>query len=78
MPVCYKGKQLDTYYQADLVCFGSVVVEQKALQQLLGAEEAQELNYLKISGPNKALLINFGKNHSNIKDSGGFNLRESA
>lgn len=34
LPIFYKGRQLEIYYQADFVCFGSVTVELKALQQL--------------------------------------------
>ena len=60
LPVFYRGKKLAAYYKADFICFGSVIVEIKALQQLSGTEEAQVLNYLKASGLTKSLLINFG------------------
>ena len=51
---------MQSYYQADFICFDSVIVALKALQKLSGIEEAQGINYLKASGLNKALLINFG------------------
>jgi GxxExxY protein len=77
LPVLYRGKQLRTFYKADFVCFGSVIVELKALQQISGNEEAQVINYLKASGLQKALLINFGTKslqHRRLV----LNLRESA
>lgn len=60
LPVYYRGNRLTAYYKADFVCFESVIVELKALHQISGVEEAQVINYMKASGLNKSLLINFG------------------
>ena len=60
LAIRYKGQELRSHYQADFICFDSVIVELKALQKLSGIEEAQVINYLKASDLNKALLINFG------------------
>ena len=77
LPVFYRDVRLKAYYKADFICFDTVIVELKALSNISGTEEAQVINYLKASGKNKALLINFGAQQLQYKRF-VFNLRESA
>ena len=60
LPVFYKEIRLDTPYRADFICFDGVVVELKALAKIGAIEEAQVINYLKASGHEIGLLLNFG------------------
>jgi GxxExxY protein len=60
LPVYYKGRKLASCYRADFVCYGGVLVETKALSQLTGADDAQIINYLKITRSVRGLLLNFG------------------
>ncbi len=61
IPITYKGRLLQSKYRADFLCYESVVTELKALSALSGIEEAQVINYLKASGHETGLLLNFGK-----------------
>jgi len=67
LPVYYRGEALNAHYQSDYLCFGEVVVELKALQQISGVEEAQVINYLKAARMNRGLLINFGAKNLQYK-----------
>lgn len=60
LQIFYKETRLKKQYEADFVCYDSVIVEIKALDDLSGKEESQLLNYLKISGLRVGLLVNFG------------------
>ena len=57
----YKGIVLDKRYYADFICYGSIIVELKAIDRLDGAHESQVLNYLKATGYKLGILINFGE-----------------
>ena len=56
----YKGQPLGKSYVCDILCFGNVLVELKAMDRLTGREEAQVINYPKSSALLVGVLINFG------------------
>lgn len=60
IPVIYKGTKLGTPYRVNFFCFGSVLVELKAIKTLSPIEDAQAIHYLKATGFHRAMLINFG------------------
>ena len=60
LAIHYKGHKLKKEYVADLICYGQIIVELKALDQLSKKEESQLLNYLKATGLRVGLLLNFG------------------
>ena len=57
----YKGRELRKRFIPDLVVFGSMVVELKAVSKLLPEHDAQLINYLRITKQPLGYLINFGK-----------------
>lgn len=59
LPVVYKGVKLDCGYRMDFVIEEKVIVEVKAVDKLIPVHEAQLLTYLRLSGFNVGLLINF-------------------
>lgn len=59
-PVFYKDVKLNVPYRPDFICFDNVVVELKALARIGGIEESQVINYLKVTGHEIGLLLNFG------------------
>ena len=65
--ITYKGQPLKKTYQPDYICFESIVVELKALAKLTGTEVSQMINYLKATGMNTGLLVNFGSKSLEFK-----------
>jgi GxxExxY protein len=59
IPLQYKGIQLDCGYRIDLLVADCVIVEIKAIEQLVPIHDAQLLTYLRVGGWKVGLLINF-------------------
>lgn len=57
--LAYKGESLQQYFVADLICFGSILLELKASKSLEPIHRAQVINYLKATGLRLGLLVNF-------------------
>ena len=58
MAVIYKGRQVGQG-KVDFLVGGKLVVELKAVEKLLPVHKAQVISYLKVSGCQLGLLINF-------------------
>ena len=56
----YKGRELKKRCVPDLFVFAGIVVELKAVSQLLPEHEAQLINYMRITKQPVGYLINFG------------------
>jgi GxxExxY protein len=59
LPITYRGERLDCGYRLDLVIRNRIILELKSAERLLPIHEAQLLSYLRLSGMNVGLLINF-------------------
>lgn len=60
LPVEYKGIGLGLTYRPDFTCYGTILVELKALRQVSTSEDAQVINYLVAGRLERGLLLNFG------------------
>ena len=59
MPIDYKGITLDCGYRLDFLIDDYLVVELKAVEQLLPIHQAQVITYMKLAEAPVGLLINF-------------------
>ena len=59
LPFLYKEIKMEVGYRLDLLVNNLVIVEIKSVEHLAPVHHAQTLTYLKLSGKELALLINF-------------------
>jgi GxxExxY protein len=63
LPVVYDGETIDLGYRMDLLVEDLVIIELKCVEAVNPIHGAQLLSYLKLSGRNVGLLINFHVAH---------------
>ena len=56
----YKGTKLQQTYNPDLICFGKIIIELKAVKEINNKHRAQLHNYLMTTNLRLGLLVNFG------------------
>lgn len=56
----YRDRELKQQFKPDLLCYGKIVVELKAVSNLVDEHRAQVLNYLNATKLQLGLLVNFG------------------
>jgi GxxExxY protein len=59
LPISYKGQTLTQFYKADFVCYDKIIIEVKAVSRLINEHRAQAIHYLKATGLQLAVLVNF-------------------
>jgi GxxExxY protein len=59
LPLVYKGVRMNVGFRLDLLVESRVIVEIKAVEQLLPVHRAQVITYLKLSKNKLGFLINF-------------------
>ena len=60
LTLMYKGEGLSQTYRVDFVCYDKIIIEIKAVRNILNEHRAQVFNYLKATGFRLGLLANFG------------------
>jgi GxxExxY protein len=66
LPVIYEGEKIDLGYRIDLIVADSVIVEIKCVDAINPVHKSQLLSYMRLSGRQVGLLINFHVEH--LKD----------
>ena len=59
LPIIFKRKKLDCGYRLDIVVEKAVIIELKSCEKIEPIHKAQLLTYLKLSGLNLGLILNF-------------------
>lgn len=56
----YKGENLKQTYRPDLICYGKIIIELKAVKTISPEHRAQLHNYLHATQLRLGMLVNFG------------------
>jgi GxxExxY protein len=76
IPIIYKGLEVEFGFRPDLIVKNEVVVELKCVETLSSVHDAQVLTYMRLTGLETGLVINF-QCHPLVKGIKRFSLKNS-
>ena len=63
----YHGQTMQSVFRVDFLCKGNIVVECKAVSELIDVHRAQLFNYLRLLRKPCGILVNFAPNFATIE-----------
>lgn len=63
----YHGKTLKAEYRTDFICKENIIVECKAVSELIGSHRAQLFNYMRLLCMPCGILVNFSPKYAEIE-----------
>ena len=61
IPIIYNGQNIEEAFRADLIVENKIIIELKSVEKVTNVHKKQLLTYLRLSGLQLGLLINFGE-----------------
>ena len=59
--IIYDGNPLKHKFRADFICYDNIIIELKATSDIVKGHHSQIINYLKATGYECGVLLNFGR-----------------
>jgi GxxExxY protein len=63
----YHGRQMESMFRVDFLCKGDIVIECKAVEELVSNHRAQLFNYMRILSCPCGILVNFSPRYAEIE-----------
>jgi GxxExxY protein len=63
----YHGRQMESMFRVDFLCKGDIIIECKAVEELVSNHRAQLFNYMRILSCPCGILVNFSPRYAEIE-----------
>lgn len=63
----YHGRQMESLFRVDFLCKGDIIIECKAVEELVSNHRAQLFNYMRILSCPCGILVNFSPRYAEIE-----------
>ena len=63
----YHGRQMESMFRVDFLCKGDIIIECKAVEELVSNHRAQPFNYMRLLSCPCGILVNFSPRYAEIE-----------